>query len=91
MDEDIELTEGSKCVVYSMGSEKETLVTKGTFVGNTYVGKDEGICIKMDSSHKEMKGKIRIIPVGMIISIDITEKKKKNKKHKDEDVHQYYG
>lgn len=88
--DDIELTVGSKCVVHSMGSEKETLVTKGTFVGNAYIGKDEGICIKMDSSHKEMKGKMRIIPVGMIISIDITEKKH-NKEHKKEGLGHYYG
>ncbi len=87
--DDIELVDGSKCVVHSMGSEKEMLVTKGTFVGNAYIGKDEGICIKMDESHKDTKGKIRIIPVSMVISIDIV--KKKSKEHKDRDANHYYG
>jgi hypothetical protein len=88
--DDMELMTGSKCVIYSMGSEKETLVTRGTFVGNTYIGKDEGICIKMDSSHREMKGKMRIIPVSMVISIDILEKKR-NRKHDEENLSHYYG
>jgi hypothetical protein len=89
MDE-IELTEGSKCIVYSMGSEKETLITRGTFVGNAYIGKDEGICIKMDDSHGDMKGKIRIIPVSMVISIDLIRKRRKEKKD-DADATRYYG
>ena len=88
--DDMELVVGTKCVVCSMGSEKETLVTKGAFVGNAYIGKEDGICIKMDSSHKEMKGKIRIIPVSMVISIDILEKKR-NRKQKEEDLSHYYG
>jgi len=89
--DDMELTEGSKCVVYSMGSEKETLVTRGTFVGNAYIGKDEGICIKMDESHKDMKGKIRIIPVSMIISVDIIRMGKKKRKDGEDNPSHYYG
>ena len=48
-EEEMELTVGSKYVIYSASSDKEAMVTSGTFVGYTYIGKEEGgICIKMD-------------------------------------------
>ncbi len=81
MSEEIELTVGSKYVIRSLSTEKEVMITSGTFIGYTFIGKDEGgICIKMDSSHGSMKGRVRIIPIPMILSIDIIEEKKKEKK-----------
>jgi len=80
-EEEIELIPGSKYVIYSVGSEKEIMQTSGTFVGYSYISKDEGgICIKMDSSHGSKEGLIRIIPISMILAIDIIEEKKKEKK-----------
>ncbi len=88
-EKEIELVPGSKYVVYSVGSEKEIMQTSGTFIGYSYLSKDEGgICIKMDSSHGTKEGLIRIIPISMILAIDIIEEKKREKKEKKE-THYY--
>ncbi|MCD6170812.1 MAG: hypothetical protein J7J36_00090 [Thermoplasmata archaeon] len=88
--EEIELVPGSKYEIYSISSEKDVMITKGIFVGYSYIGKEEGgICIKMDSSHENKKGKIRIIPISMILAIDIIEKKRVMKKKKKEETHYY--
>ncbi|MEA2054503.1 MAG: hypothetical protein U9O96_05235 [Candidatus Thermoplasmatota archaeon] len=90
--DDIELTEGSKYVVRSIGSDKDTMVTRGTFTGYAYIGKEEGgMCIKMDASHKDMEGKIRIIPISMILSIDVIEKKSEKHGRGESVVDHYYG
>jgi len=88
---EIELIPGSKYVIYSIGSEKEIMQTSGTFIGYSYLSKDEGgICIKMDSSHGAKEGIVRIIPMSMILAIDIIEEKKRKKKKKEEATH-YFG
>jgi len=84
MNEERELTIGSKYIVYSVGSSKEVMQTSGTFVGYSYLSKEEGgICIKMDESHGSKKGMIRIIPMEAIIAIDIVEEKKVEKKEEE--------
>ena len=84
-EEEIELVPGSKYVIYSVSTEKEAMVTSGTFIGYSYIGKEEGgICIKMDESHGAKKGLIRIIPISMILAIDVIEEKKRRKKKKEE-------
>ncbi len=89
---EIELIPGSKYIIYSVGSEKEIMQTSGTFIGYSYISKDEGgICIKMDSSHGAKKGLIRIIPISMILAIDIIEEKKRKKKKKEEEATHYFS
>ncbi|MBC7129153.1 MAG: hypothetical protein H5T45_05430 [Thermoplasmatales archaeon] len=84
MNEERELTVGSKYIVYSVGSGKEIMQTSGIFVGYSYLSKEEGgICIKMDESHGSKKGMIRIIPMEAIIAIDIVEEKKVEKKEEE--------
>jgi uncharacterized membrane protein len=84
MNEERELTIDSKYIVYSVGSSKEVMQTSGTFVGYSYLSKEEGgICIKMDESHGSKKGMIRIIPMEAIIAIDIVEEKKVEKKEEE--------
>ena len=91
-EEEIELVPGSKYVIYSASSDKDAMITSGTFVGYTYIGKEEGgICIKMDESHGDKKGHIRIIPIGMILAIDVVETKKKRKKKKEEEATHYFS
>ncbi len=86
----MELIPGSKYLIYSIGPDKEAIETKGTFVGYAYISKDEGgICIKMDSSHGEREGMIRIIPTSMILAIDILKEKKVKKK--EEEPSHYFG
>jgi len=86
---EIELSEGSVCAVLSMSGQEETILTQGTFVGYTYIGKEEGMCIVMDETHEDMADKTRIIPVNMILSIDLLEHTQTSANK--EDVHHYYG
>lgn len=86
MDKKIQLTEGSKYKITSMESRDKPLITKGTFKGYTMVGDIDSLCMELDGSHKEMEGKIRVIPSHMIISIDIIYMAKEKEK-KDESIY----
>ena len=91
-EKEIELVPGSKYIVYSIGSEKEIMQTSGTFVGYSYISKDEGgICIKMDESHGTKKGLIRIIPISMILAIDVIERKRRRGRKKKEEATHYFS
>ncbi|UCH88031.1 MAG: hypothetical protein JSV49_07105 [Thermoplasmata archaeon] len=80
---DLELTEGSKYIITSLGSRDEPIKSTGEFCGYLSIGNGGAVCIKLDKSHKGMGGKMRIIPTHMILAIDVV---KKAKKHEDEDV-----
>lgn len=67
------LTKGSKYRIASVETREKPMVTHGTFRGYTAIGSAEGIVIEMDESHKEMAGRMRIIPTHMVISIDVIE------------------
>ena len=67
------LTVGSKCVVYSISSHDVIMKTTGVFQGFVAVGEDTALCIEMDESHGEMKGKTRLIPLGSVAAIDVIE------------------
>ena len=73
----IALTEGSKYLIQSIGKRNETLVTEGTFLGYTRIGSDEALCIEMEGK----KGRLRILPVHMVLAMDvISEAKPSGKK-----------
>jgi hypothetical protein len=65
------ITKGSKYRVVSLESRDQPLVTHGTFLGYTAIGSNEGLCMKLDESHKESAGRMRIIPAHMVASIDV--------------------
>jgi hypothetical protein len=67
----IVITKGSKYRVVSLEAKDAPLVTHGTFLGYTAIGSNEGMCMKLDESHKESFGKMRIIPAHMVVSIDV--------------------
>ena len=67
----IVLTVGSQYRVKSLESKDAPLITHGKFMGYTPIGPDDGLCIELDDSHKDMAGRIRVIPSHMIIAIDI--------------------
>lgn len=74
------LTPGSKYLVQSIGSRQTPIMTRGRFLGYTSVGSDEAICIELGAEHKDLKGKVRIIPVHMVAVIDVlVEAKPKGK------------
>jgi hypothetical protein len=66
------LTEGSKYLIQSIGKRDELLITEGTFLGYTRIGSDEALCMEMEGK----KGKLRILPVHMILAMDVISEAK---------------
>ncbi len=67
------LTKGSKYRVTSAESREKPMVTLGDFKGYTSVGPDEALVMELDESHGELAGKLRIIPLHMVLAIDVIE------------------
>jgi hypothetical protein len=79
-DAGIMLTPGSTYRIKSLESRESPLITHGKFLGYTAIAHDEGVCVELDSSHKEFSGQVRVIPVHVIISIDIIKAAEKEEK-----------
>ena len=74
------LTKGSRYRIESMETREKPLLTHGTFRGYAAIGPDDAIIVQLDESHKEMEGRIRLIPCHMIIAIDVVEAVEEEKK-----------
>lgn len=72
-DDIISLTRGSRYRVESMETRDRPKVTKGIFRGYASIGTDDAIVIELDESHQELKGKLRLIPLHVILAVDILE------------------
>ena len=69
-DKKMELTEGSVYKITSLGGRELLLETQGVFKGFISIGVDEtGILMELGSSHGDMVGKIRIVPLHVILLI----------------------
>ena len=80
------LTKGSKYRVVSLETREKPLVTHGIFKGYAAIGHDEGICLELDESHKESKGRMRIVPTHMILAIDVIESAEKEEERTKPDA-----
>jgi hypothetical protein len=69
----IVLTAGSRVRVRSAGSRDDELVSSGLFRGLVSVGGDNSLAIELDDTVKEEKGRIRLIPLNALLSIDVLE------------------
>ncbi|OGS47766.1 MAG: hypothetical protein A3K66_04660 [Euryarchaeota archaeon RBG_16_67_27] len=69
----VALTKGSRYRVESMETRDRTKITKGVFRGYAAVGPDDALVIELDESHQELKGKLRLIPVHVVLSVDVME------------------
>jgi hypothetical protein len=69
----IVLTAGSKVRVRSASSEDEALVSNGTFRGLVSVGGDNSLALELDDTVKEEKGRIRLIPLNALLSLDVLD------------------
>ncbi|HEX2021537.1 MAG TPA: hypothetical protein VHH36_02420 [Candidatus Thermoplasmatota archaeon] len=85
----VQLTLGSRYHVRSLASREAVLDTMGAFRGVVSVGTIDGIAMELDGTHKDLKGKIRVIPTHMVLSIDILEAVKKEEEAKDEAAMHY--
>jgi hypothetical protein len=90
-DPELTLTKGSKYRISSLESRDKTLLTSGDFLGFSMMGNIDGIAMRLDKSHNELAGKVRIIPTHMIVSLDVVEAKKEEpeKEKKPSDPHFY--
>ena len=88
----MELTEGSEYKVTSLGTRDSVLETEGVFKGFISIGVDEtGILMELNASHGNMAGKIRIVPLHVILLIDILSAKDDAKKDDDKGMAHYVG
>jgi hypothetical protein len=56
-----------------METRDRTKITKGLFRGYATIGTDDAIVIELDESHQEMKGKLRLIPLHVVLAVDVLE------------------
>jgi hypothetical protein len=89
---EMELTEGSEYRILSLGGRDKLLETEGIFKGFSSLGVDEmGLLMELGKKHAEMKGKIRIIPLNVILAIDVLEAKPNKKKDDGRETSHYVG
>ena len=82
--ESMTLTKGSRYRIASIETRDKPMVTHGLFKGYGTIGPDEAICMELDESHKEQAGKIRLIPIHMVIAVDIVDQVPETKEKKKE-------
>jgi hypothetical protein len=88
----VELTEGSIYKITSLGSRDKLLETEGTFKGFINIGVDEtGLLIELNKNHGDMEGKIRIVPLHVILLIDVLDAKTNSKKDDSKEMSHYVG
>ena len=88
----LELTEGSIYKITSIGGRDQLLETEGTFKGFISIGVDEtGLLMELSKKHGNMAGKIRIIPLHVILLIDIVEVKENSKREDYKGMSHYVG
>jgi len=88
----LELTEGSEYKITSLGSRDSLIETYGVFKGFISVGVDEtGVLMELNSSHGDMAGRMRIVPLHVILLIDILNVKENEKKDDNKEMSHYVG
>ena len=73
----ITLTLGSKYHLRSLASREAVLETSGIFRGVVSLGSIDALAMELDATHKDLNGKIRVIPTHKVIAVDIMEAVKK--------------
>ncbi len=88
-EENLTLTKGSRYRVESIETREKPLLTHGIFRGYATIGPEDALCMELDESHKETAGRLRLIPLHMIIAIDVIQAVEEEKK--PEKTHTMYG
>jgi len=88
----MELTEGSEYKILSLGAKDSMLESEGIFKGFISIGVDEtGLLVELNHKHGKMAGKIRIVPLHVLLAIDILKIEENEKKDDDKGVSHYVG
>jgi hypothetical protein len=91
-DAQFQLTVGSKYRIRSLESRDNPLISQGVFKGYTAFAHEDAICMELDDSHKDDKGKIRVIPSHMVIALDVlSAAEDQTSKEKDQETSVYFG
>ncbi len=86
------MTIGSKYRIRSLESRDRPLITQGTFKGYAAFGHEDAVCMELDDSHGEDKGKTRVIPGHMILAIDVlSEAQEAKSRAEPDDTSVYFG
>ena len=80
----IALTPGSHVRLRSAGPEDSAIETTGIFRGLVSIGGDNAIAIELDGGRGEEKGRVRLVPVPAILTIDILEAAKPEEEKRSE-------
>jgi hypothetical protein len=91
-EENFSLVVGSSYLVRSAESREKPMETRGKMRGFASIGQETAIAMEMDESHGDSAGKIRFIPLNVIMSIDVLktiEKPEAKKEQQPEGV--YFG
>jgi hypothetical protein len=76
---------GSVYRIVSLGTQEAPVETQGTFVGFTNFGMTgEGVMIELGTRHGDAAGKLRVIPLHMVLHLDVIEGKEEQKEKQDE-------
>jgi len=89
--ESIRLSEGSRCVIHSLGDRNAMLESRGLFKGYSTVGGGDALCMELDESHGEMAGKTRLIPSHVVLAVDLVEIAEDEKEEEEHHHTGYYG
>jgi len=88
----MELTEGSIYKITSLGARDNVLETEGIFKGFISIGVEEtGLLIELSKNHGKMAGKIRIVPLHVILLIDVLDAKENHTKDDSKGMSHYVG
>ena len=91
-DKKMELTEGSTYKISSIGARDKVLETEGVFKGFISIGVDEtGLLMELSKNHGNMEGKIRIVPLHVILLIDVLDAKENQSKDDNKGISHYVG
>ena len=94
MDEEkkLELTEGSEYKISSLGSRDQLIESEGIFKGFISIGVDEtGILMELGEGHGSLAGKMRIIPLHVVLLIDVKSAIENEKKDDFKGMSHYVG
>jgi len=90
-DEAIVLTPGSLYKIKSLESRDHPMETVGIFKGYAALAHDTAVVIELDKSHGDDKGRLRLIPSHMILSIDVLKAEKEKEEKEAESNAVYFG
>lgn len=90
-DDALVLTQGSLYKIKSLESRDHPMETTGIFRGYAAVAHDTAIVMELDKSHGDEKGRLRLIPSHMIISIDVLKAEKERAEKESDSNAVYFG